>query len=1381
MRNLHLGKQLVLVIVFFLCCIDLWAQSSRLFLQQLGGANVSFPKSVFFKIYQDSKGFIWLGGLDGLVRYDGVNAIVYRNDRNNPWSIGDNKISDIKEDRIGNLWITTQNGVYKLDVKTERFYRFQLIDKLSGAPKEFELSQFRLLPDSDGTVWVGTLEELYCLREGDTYFRHCSTLNTNSNSSVLPNTIFDLFEDSHKALWIFAEKGIFRKNNGQGVFETIPGIIDLDKGNIDIRNYINFAESDDGRIWAMVGNKLYFYEEANGSFINFPLIFEHKRIENVIDQIEKSYDGKFWLIIGAKLYKLDLQTGNIRKARLQEKGVVASSNDRVFKIMEDRSGVLWVSSGDAAAIGRYTSRPTFQSFQTKPLENILNIPSLYSFWEIHPGELVVPRIDGLAILEWRTGKWKEFPFRPQHHLAQWGRGITCFYQAPDNKVWMGTGGGGIFILDLETGNFEHLESREEETHTLSGNRIRAIKGDQDGNIWVLTWANGISRYNFKSNQFTRYKNIPGDSTSLSSNFVRTMHEDRAGNLWFGTRGGLNKMLKNTEVFVVYKRSDEDPHSISENTAFSIHEDQQGNLWIGTFGGGLNKMNVKKGIFHAYTTNDGLLNNTVWGILPDDQGHLWLSTNEGLSRFNMEEETFRNFTQADGLINPEYNAFSFYRSPYTGEHFFSGVDGLDVFHPDSIDIDSIVPPIVFTDFKIFDKSVPISQDEEKSANQGSFFIPQHISETQSLEIPYKAKMISISFAAMHFLSPQKNKYAYQMEGFDENWRYVGNETQATYTNLDPGTYNFRVKASNADGIWNEEGTSLRIVIHPPWWQTWWAYACYLLVLVILFSIYLRYQRRRWLLNLRLAMQEQETQRLQELDKIKTQLYTNITHEFRTPLTVIEGLSGDLPSYYQQGYTNRFHKAIGGIKRNTKKLLLLINQMLDLSKLEAGLMSLQMVQGDIMIYLKYLTDCFRPLAEQRNIELQFYSEVAVLKMDFDEEKLYSILSNLLSNAIKFTGAGGKIQVKAGISKGEPEIFFLSVEDTGVGIPAAKLPYIFDRFYQVDETGYSNEGGTGIGLALVKELVELHQGKIILDSQEGKGSLFQLFLPISQNAIDKNESTKVSIGEHVILWTNTSPYSDHREAERSSTKLPTLLIVEDSPDIIEYLQISLSDAYQIQVANNGQSGIDKAQEIIPDIIISDVMMPGKDGYELCETLKSDEITSHIPIILLTAKVELEDRILGLKRGADAYLYKPFRKEELLVRLEKLTELRKTLQQRYSNFAFEETKGDHRLKIEDEFVQKIIKLIEDNLEDEQFGGKEISELIFLSRTQLYRKLKALTGKSTGHFIRSIRLRKAKKMLLETNKPIKEIAYGVGYKDPAYFSRVFVEEFGESPSRLRK
>ncbi|MBT8320197.1 MAG: response regulator, partial [Eudoraea sp.] len=644
-------------------------------------------------------------------------------------------------------------------------------------------------------------------------------------------------------------------------------------------------------------------------------------------------------------------------------------------------------------------------------------------------------------------------------------------------------------------------------------------------------------------------------------------------------------------------------------------------------------------------------------------------------------------------------------------------------------------------------------------------------SSELDFSHNQNDIAFKYIALHYSNPEKNSYKYKLEPLDDEWINAGYERIVRYAKLPPGSYNFQVKASNRDGIWSDETASAQFTIQPPWWTTWWAYVLYVMALVFITERFYRFR-----LSKKLA--DSESKRLKEVDQLKNALFTNITHEFRTPLTVIKGMTDTIKSKLEDRQFDELDNSLSIIDRNSDGLLNLINEMLDLAKIESGNMELNLVQANIIPYIKYLTQSFDSLAEGKEINFTVHCDLEELKMDLDVNKFTAIVTNLLSNAIKFTSNKGVVSVHIDkIQLDNTDFLTLMVKDSGLGISREEQEHIFDKFYQVDDSSSRLQKGTGIGLSLVREFVELMKGVITVESEQGKGSAFNIRIPITNKASIAEVEDLFSVSSISKSTRIPSVKEEPISSEITDKDLPMVLIIEDNPDVAHYIKTCLKENHHILYAADGASGIEMALEKIPDIIISDVMMPEKDGFEVCERIKTDELTDHIPIIMLTARASFEDRLTGLSHGADAYLTKPFEKAELLTRIDQLVRLRKKMLSKFEKTGIDRLLTQNVKNRETKFLDKIITLIHDHITEADFGAVQLAQKLHFSESQLYRKLKATSGKSTALFIRSIRLQKAREFILTTDRTVSEIAYDVGFNDPSYFSRVYKDEFGHAPS----
>ena len=692
-------------------------------------------------------------------------------------------------------------------------------------------------------------------------------------------------------------------------------------------------------------------------------------------------------------------------------------------------------------------------------------------------------------------------------------------------------------------------------------------------------------------------------------------------------------------------------------------------------------------------------------------------------------------------------------------------GMVAFNPDNIEINTIPPKLVITDIKLFNKSLAIGSNSP---------LKQNISVTKEIQFAHWQNDISLECAALHFSHPQKNKYAYWLENYEKDWNFAGTNRLAVYTNLDPGEYIFHVKGANSYDVWNEEYISLRIVIHPPWWETWWAYLMYTLIFIIMITFIHFTQRKRIRIGNELEMRDFETKKLKEVDAMKSKFFANISHEFRTPLTLIEGPVEKLLASDKSNDRRNIYKMI---KRNSERLLNLINELLELSKLESGKMKLSAQRGDIVSFTKAIVMSFESLADKKRIQIDITSSSDFIELYFDKEKMQKILANIISNAFKFTPEDGKITVciEGDISN---RTVIIEIADSGIGIPQEELPKIFDRFYQVVSTNMEGYEGTGIGLSLTKELVEIHHAAITVKSEEGNGSTFTLTFPLGTEHFEEEEliySESEIILQDEIIEENISVSSIIEEEK------PLLLIVEDNHDVREFIINIIENKYRYYEGQDGQEGYEKALEHMPDLIVSDIMMPKLTGDKMCERLKNDQITSHIPIVLLTAKVSDQDKIEGLQIGADDYLIKPFNDKELLARINNLIIQRRKLREKYLRDAEIRPTEVAVTSVDKKFIEKLMRVVEENISNPEFHVEQLADLLAMSRTQLNRKISSILGQKPNEFIRKYRIRRAAELIKQNFGNMTAVAYKVGFDNLSYFSKCFKQIYKQSPLEFEK
>lgn len=1368
------------------------------------------------KLLEDSQGRIWIQHLwarGGLSCFDPQTEsfTFYEAQADDPFSL---QFSDhvilLKEDQNHNIWLATEgpNWIYehaleRLDTKTGRFYHYPL------HPSCKTIAYPIFLIDQQGEIW--STDDKNGLLKYDVIsdsFRIALSYDAFAPNSLMSNEIFGISEDSRGIIWI-------RTKDGLDAFDPQTNSITHychDESGMGCGFGLVQFEDQNGDLWINKrgGVARYSHQIQAFQFFRFgqpPLSHQGFSERNILVP-QLNYKNGIWFNIsgeGKGQYYFDHQTQAFTyyDPDFNNPQNKISGNSEVM--MNDNTGLMWIGFDKDGLRKEDPGSQRIAYYQADPDHpGSLSNNHILSLFEDSFHTLWIGTKNGLSRFDPVRNQFDVFLSGLKNQDSQPQNEIQCIYEDRDSLLWIGTGNG-LFRFHRNTQQFSQYLQNESFL-----NSVHQIYEDRSGRMWLSLWGKGIAVFDKRSGQIRHsFSNNPQDSTSLSGNQVSVIFEDSRGLIWFGIKGslinlasGLNRYVPTSRSFIRYPNNPKDPTSFCSSQVSSIWEDSQkrlwistnmdglfkydypndafsrfyhptffwkigigkedgqGRLWFGTLNEGLFQVDPQKGPVKAFGKNEGIISNSTAKFVADEQGNFWLPANQGLSRFDPENYITKNFYQKDGF-QAYSNLWNYVllRSS-EGDIWIGGEYGLNRVHPEKLmEVDTTLPKVWITGLNIYDQNY-VAADSK--------LLDQHISHTKSLKLKYNQNDLTFQFVGLHYFRPEDNQYSWILENYDLNWSTPSKERKAHYTNLSPGTYFFKVKASNADGVWNTTGASLQIIIMPPIWARWWAYSIYVLSISSLIYFWYKHQLTR-------KLEKAEVIRLKELDEVKTKLYTNVSHEFRTPLTVISGMSTKIlenPGKWSVKGASLIHK-------NSKYLIQLVNQILDLRKLESGHMEVHYIQADIINYLKFLTESFHAIAEDKNIHLHFLSPEKQLHMDFDPEKIQYILVNLLSNAIKYNIEGGDIYVSIYRTKNinerdaDDDNLLVKIKDTGIGIPPANLAHIFDRFYQVDDSTTRKTTGTGIGLAFTKELVQLLKGDIRVTSEPGKGSEFTLLLPITNKAkINESYHEFISGSNQKIEATESDFYESNPTAEKH-----LLLIVEDNPDVRKYILACIEEEYSIVEATNGKEGIDKAIELLPDIIISDVMMPEKNGYELCRTLKQNPCTSHIPIILLTAKADINSKLTGIEVGADAYLPKPFNPKELNIWLKKLIELRRQLQNHYSqNISKIKVSGN----LEEQFLSSLNEIIKNNLSDENFGIQSLCKAICMSRTQLHRKIKALTNKSTSIYIRSIRLAKARELLKNKDLNISEIAYEVGFTNPVYFTQVFSEEFGVPPSEMR-
>lgn len=1289
----------------------------------LGGLDIN-------KILQDRKGFMWFATeLSGFCRYDGQEMRMFKYDLDHPEQKYPGKwIEGLFEDKEGFIWLT---GVDSSD-----FALFKFDPEKEAVIERYAIGNYTLNAHfgRSGRIWIGHMTEglLYLDKENGVI----KSFVDEFAPEIRKDYVWQILEDSYGNLWFTYPNGIYQWVMADSNLIYHPFRKDQGRG-LDDRLFNALFEDSRQNLWLGTTGGLFVFDREL-------LTFKKQSISGkalYVHSLGEDEEGYLWIGHSDGLYLYHPQDGTGRQyPTAGVRGALSAGPQTIYR---DHQGNMWLGHWNNGIDywNPHRKKFTFYRSDTNTPDNIagINVTGLH---ELKNGQIWV------ATNSLKLFNPEQETFTPVGEKAY--SGLWHFTEVQNGQILLTSWFNGLRLLRPDGQIIAQFQADPTKSGSLPGNAATLAFQDRQGNIWVGVSGEGFYRFQPEHNRFLRYPIIHPETKTEMGSWYQTMHQGQTGDLWLGKDYHLIKLAKNFEVEKVYDIS-----------TVQIHEDATGIFWIASRNG-LYRFDPKTEEQRAWRQKDGLPANGVNSILADEQGGIWLGTDRGLAHFDPNTENFTTFDVFEGLPGYQFNIGASLKTR-NGEFYFGLKKGMLRFHPDSIRPNPAIPPVVITDFKIHNSSVPIRGAINDTVKYISP-LEKNIAYKEEVRLNWRQNDISFEFAALNYLNPEKNQYRYRLENYDKEWTLTtAANPVAVYTNLDPGPYTFRVIGSNNDGVWNETGASLFILITPPWWATWWAYGIYgLLILSVLYGV------RAYELKRKLA--HYEAGRLRELDQVKSRLYTNITHEFRTPLSIILGLTGQVKKEVEA----RAVPHLDMIERNGRHLLQLVNQLLDLSKVDSGKFNLNYQQADIINYLKYLIESFHSLAEQKAIQLHFLSDLDSLMMDYDQERLQHIFYNLLSNALKFTPEGGHIYLQVDqLSDLELE---LKLKDTGVGIPEDQLIKIFDRFYQLDDSDTRRAEGTGIGLALVKELIKLMGGSIVVKSKPGRGTEFIITMPVRRTAtINKTMEVQQFPTDGN---TNTLPSILSTPVEG-----PKVLVIEDNQDVQFYIQNCLSISYQIESAFDGAEGIQKAQKIIPDLIVCDVMMPLKDGFEVCATLKQDRKTSHIPIVMLTAKADFQSKLQGLQHGADVYLAKPFQEEELLLHLHNLLLQRERLQQHYLFLSgLNEQPGDEQIyeNAETDFVESVKAKIIDHLTDSTFTVSQLSREMTLSQSQLHRKLTALTGYSASKMIRLIRLNHAKKLLHHHSLTIASVAYDSGFNDPDYMSKLFKEEFGMTPTEFR-
>lgn len=1353
----------------FACLIFLFAAR-----QTYGQTNINFT-SITIKeglssntinaIVKDRFGLMWFGTGNGLNKFDGSNFTIYRHGLSGN-GIPSNEVLSMFEDNTGRIWVgTSGGGLSCYDRKVDQFKRF----RGDGSWREIsDVSIRAICQDHKGDLWVGTYEDLRTIDVKSGRITRMK-IPEPDNKDMGAFVVLSLFEDTRHRMWIGTNYGLYRYDWSSGAFKRFSHN-QQDKSTLSNNTVKSIIEDSKGDLWFGTYDGLNKWKD-NESFE----IYRHENqspqslSNNVIFTMRVNRNGQIWIGTEGGINIFDPQSGIFRQLTADPRNAASLKSNSIRCIFIDSGDIYWIGTF-TEGIEKYDPHlALFNQKKSNPFDPLgLKSPIVTAFAECSNGNIFIGTEAGVALLDKKTGFLHSFNIQSKLSPPGGALSVTSLYIDKKGNLWAGTYHNGLFRMDPATRKYTQYTANEAGSGIYS-NDITCINADTRGRVWVGTLGRGIDIYDGNKNSFSHLtcRNAtdgPGMNLPLNG-FISSIVRNSDGRMWIASMGtGIAVFDTEHQNWVHYNKKNS---ALADDIVMNLFATNTGSVWAGTNQGiSYFDNNQKKAV--SYGESQGLANCFVKTILQDNNGILWLSTDRGISSFDSRKKVFRNFTGENGVQQGAFLPGAGIKTR-EGDIFFGGQDGFNFFNPLRL-------PVVSRPGRVILSSLTV---DNAAVNPGSESpIREHISTAKDIVLNY-GQNFAISYVALDYTSPNQNQYAYRLRDFDKGWNYVKGIRTASYTNIDPGTYNFEVMASKDGNRWDNPVTTISITILPPFWRTVYAYIAYLLILgSALFFI-----RRRGIRKIRrqfeqeqeklqvsqlIEQERREAERLHELDLLKIKFLTDLSHEFRTPVSLI---LAPVEKLLEKSVPGNDTEDLKMINRNGRRLLNLVNQLLDFRKMEEQKLKLYLSPGEMMSFITESCEAFKDLALKKQVTLEVDVQQEALRAHFDPDKLERIIFNLLSNAFKFTPAGGVISVSARIEKESllNAYLLLKVTDTGIGIQADDIEKIFERFYQSRQSSAIVNQGTGIGLAITKEFVELHGGTIQAQSVAGQGASFLVKIPVTVIVEpDDDESHCIQADKHI---------ADEPARGENTAAMPTILLVEDNDEFRSYLSDHLKQYYHIIEAANGKEGWQKTLGAHVNLVVSDINMPYMDGIELSRKIKADKRTCHTPVILLTAMTGEEDQLKGLKTGANDYLTKPFNFQILQARIDNLLDLNKNLKDTYSRqiqmvgSQVETESADVKL------LNAIVKYIEEQLSEPGLSVEELSRHVGMSRGSLYYKVLEITGQTPVEYIRNVKLDKAAQLLESSDYNVAQIAYTTGFGTPSYFSRIFKARFGMLPS----
>lgn len=1327
----------------------------------------ALSSNIIYSILQDNKGLIWIATEDGLNKFDGKN-FTHFSVNSGRYSLSHNRTQTMLLAPDGNIWAGTSDGLNIYDYKADSI--IQVNDTTKPMQLVYDDITYLTLNNSGSKVWIGTYGN--GVNYYDWQLNKFGVLKLPVLKNVDdPKQVMTLLEDDNRRLWIGTQdNGLYRYSPDDNKLEHY-------QLSINGRFIRSIFQDSFRRIWIGTSKGCFVYNETTNLLesVSYPEALNNSSIGSIVED----KNGKIWIGTEYQLFNFSVRSFSLTE-KFQYAGIYHGESvnrlscPSINSIFVDRDNNVWIGT-QWGGVNMLNGTPNKFVLHKHDSDNPYSLPNspVNAICSIDTNTLIVATMGsnktGICSFNITTGNVKPLPVDKKLR----GYVYQTVILDSDNNLWVGTYNKGLLRMDKEGNNYMQFLSDINNEKTLHSNDVRTIFESKKGDIWLGT-NGGLARINKKTNAISRV-----ELNKTRTIGVRAICEDNTGKLWIGTYGsGVFTYTPATGV-VVENALPLSPQVVTDLLVL------KNTIYVASLGEGLKSYELTGELLKHYTTTNGLSSNYLSSLNSDNSGKIWIGSGKGISHLDPLTNEIVYFGSGDGIQGREFSERATLQLP-NGQLVFAGFSGINIFNPLNVTKNDKCPMVVFTKLLVFNELTTPSEDKKKYSP-----IKDNISMADRITLKHNQSVFTIEFMGINYNANSKLQYAYFLEGSDKKWNYIGNQNNVTFRNLPAGHYQFNVKASSPDAVWDDSCmASIQIEVLPPIWASFWAYLIYsiLSVIIIYYIWYFAKTRIQTANNLKIERAKREKD--EELHQEKLQFFTNISHEFRTPLTLI---IGPLEKMHEIETEVEKMSSIKLMIRNANRLLNMVNQLLDFRKAERGQMKLKVQEADILPLLHEIIQSFDELARQKNIDLSIDCPFEMLNVWFDSEFINKSLFNLLSNAFKFTPENGHIVLKIEVqydTLGHKETV-ITLTDDGKGILAKDIHSIFDRFYQ-GEVQSAVQQGSGIGLHLVKSLIELHHGVIDVESTPGVSTCFRIILPNEESAYLKEEKIytgKDSFNSEIYdkeLLVSNSDNADVQKTKKSGLKnQKQLLVVENNADIRTYIKNILGSAYEISEAENGKIGLEMALIHEYDLIISDIMMPEMDGIELCKQLKSSIETSHVPIILLTAKSGIDNRIEGLNTGADSYITKPFHPQHLTVRVGKLIELREKMKERFSKkISLNEIQKTADSNIEspgEQFLQKAIKIILDKMMDTNFNGDALAVELCISRMGLHRKVKALTGQSTGEFIRNIRLKKAAELLRAQGLNVSEVCYDVGFSSPSYFTTCFTEVYKMTPTEYSR